>query len=241
MKAAYPDATPNSIENALNEKYKHFGNLYEVDIPDEAIDKMLDWDAPLSEQPESVRKALQLPSLDEAKLIEAEGERIAQIALDSGNVNGPEYAAFNEFNQSRRAGLARVVVNEANPRLYGKGADGEDIYSVFVMEHRGREAASATLNDLGIPGIKYYDQGSRGAGRNIDNMSRKELADVLAAHDPNGIYTDADAIAEFGRPHTREELLLEADEEFQKYLSELDATRNFVVFDENLPKIIGSK
>jgi hypothetical protein len=34
------------------------GALYEVDIPDEAIAKMIDWDKPLSEQPESVRKAL---------------------------------------------------------------------------------------------------------------------------------------------------------------------------------------
>ncbi len=32
--------------------------LYELDIPDETIDKMLDWDKPLSEQPESVRKQL---------------------------------------------------------------------------------------------------------------------------------------------------------------------------------------
>ena len=32
------------------------GHLYEVDIPDEITNKMLDWDAPLSEQPESVRK-----------------------------------------------------------------------------------------------------------------------------------------------------------------------------------------
>lgn len=31
------------------------GAFYEVDLPDEAIEKMLDWDAPLSEQPEAVQ------------------------------------------------------------------------------------------------------------------------------------------------------------------------------------------
>ena len=31
------------------------GNLYKVDIPDEAIGRMLDWDKPLSEQPQAVR------------------------------------------------------------------------------------------------------------------------------------------------------------------------------------------
>jgi hypothetical protein len=34
------------------------GNLYKVDIPDDQVAKMLDWDKPLSQQPESVRKAL---------------------------------------------------------------------------------------------------------------------------------------------------------------------------------------
>jgi hypothetical protein len=34
------------------------GNLYDVDIPDESVAKMLDWDKPLSEQPESVQTAI---------------------------------------------------------------------------------------------------------------------------------------------------------------------------------------
>jgi predicted GNAT family acetyltransferase len=35
------------------------GNLYKVDIPDEAIPRMLDWDAPLSKQPQNVIDAIQ--------------------------------------------------------------------------------------------------------------------------------------------------------------------------------------
>ena len=34
------------------------GSLYKADLPDETIDRMLDWDKPLSEQSESVRKAI---------------------------------------------------------------------------------------------------------------------------------------------------------------------------------------
>jgi hypothetical protein len=34
------------------------GSIYKVDLPDEHISKMLDWDKPLSQQPESVRQAL---------------------------------------------------------------------------------------------------------------------------------------------------------------------------------------
>jgi hypothetical protein len=40
------------------------GALYHVDLPDESIAKMLDWDKPLSEQPENVRQALK-PFLDD--------------------------------------------------------------------------------------------------------------------------------------------------------------------------------
>jgi hypothetical protein len=35
------------------------GSLYTLDLPDEMIDRMLDWDKPLSEQPEAVRAAIQ--------------------------------------------------------------------------------------------------------------------------------------------------------------------------------------
>lgn len=35
------------------------GSLYKVDLPDEAVGKMLDWDKPLSQQPENVRNAIE--------------------------------------------------------------------------------------------------------------------------------------------------------------------------------------
>jgi hypothetical protein len=40
-------------------RLKEPGSLYKVDVPDEAIGKMLDWDKPLSQQPENVKKALE--------------------------------------------------------------------------------------------------------------------------------------------------------------------------------------
>lgn len=36
----------------------HKGSLYHVDIPDEAVARMLDWDAPISEQPAAVQESL---------------------------------------------------------------------------------------------------------------------------------------------------------------------------------------
>ena len=55
-----PDAILRDLDNLEKNGAKLVdpGNLYKVDIPDEHVAKMLDWDKPLSEQPESVRKAV---------------------------------------------------------------------------------------------------------------------------------------------------------------------------------------
>lgn len=99
-------------------------NLYHVDIPDSEIAKMLDWDKPLSEQPESVRKAL-APFVTERNIPEtATGEKL--------------YAWMAT-------------------KFASKGGDYE-------------KAASDYLNSLGIPGIRYLDAGSRGAGDGTRNI-----------------------------------------------------------------------
>lgn len=59
--------------------FKTEGYLYKHDLPDEDIARYLDWDAPLSEQPESVRKALKLGNFPDA-----ERARASIIADDTG-------------------------------------------------------------------------------------------------------------------------------------------------------------
>lgn len=97
-------------------KLENTGSLYKVDIPDSAINKMLDWDKPLSQQPESVKNVLR----------------------DSGWVRDVEKI-------NTRAGE------------YFKTSGGIDA------------AASQELRKMGIPGIRYLDQGSRGEGQGTYN------------------------------------------------------------------------
>ena len=57
----YPESAIPEFEAAIKEVEELSGGggyLYEVELDDALIDRMLDWDAPLSEQPESVREAL---------------------------------------------------------------------------------------------------------------------------------------------------------------------------------------
>jgi hypothetical protein len=131
------------------------GALYKVDVPDESIAKMLDWDAPLSEQPESVRVFLE-------GVLESHDPKMGLL-----------------IEQITRGGLRR------NTSLYGMAASpaeysGEDLLAMLRnretrlnkhLENGPAEAeTSKVLLKAGIPGIKYYDGGSRAAGEGTRNF-----------------------------------------------------------------------
>jgi hypothetical protein len=111
--------------------------LYEIDVPDEDIAKMLDWDKPLSEQPESVRKALENTPA---------AQRLNKMDADAREAFGDTYT--DDWVTEVSAGS-----------LYREMAD-----------ELGAAGASKAMQDAGIPGIKYFDQGSRAAGEGTRNM-----------------------------------------------------------------------
>lgn len=111
---------------ASSEFAKSDGSLYTVDLPDEAIAKMLDWDKPLSEQAPEVQPIL------------------------------------------------REMLKKARKSFQGIDPDGNPIAGQvhhLYAQHRGGNAAAVAeeLRALGIPGIRYLDGGSRGAGQGTYN------------------------------------------------------------------------
>jgi hypothetical protein len=104
------------------------GALYKVDLPDEAVAKMLDWDKPLSQQAPEVQAAM--------KSIGMPLDRTGQKAFHGLN-----------YEAGRTHGSTAGTVVPMNPA-----------------------AASARLRELGIPGIRYLDGGSRGAGQGSSNF-----------------------------------------------------------------------
>ena len=164
------------------------GHLYDIDVPDEDIAKMLDWDAPLSEQPESVRNALKdLIAPNRQELIRTlddlfdqfapQGysrerfDRAVNEALEFGGY-GDEfgYSVWDEINEASggffegEQEFARVGDSIAPTDT------GASLYKLLDAKYGGGAEASAKLTELGIPGIKYYDQGSRAAGEGTRNM-----------------------------------------------------------------------
>ena len=146
----------------------HGPTMYKVDISDSAVKNFLDWDKPLSEQPESVRKAL---------------EKIGYKHDAKGS------AAFDDALLSALTGdatgnLPKMPSNPTGADIYRKLAARNG--STWLDPNMPSEAAvSAKLKELGIPGIRYLDQASRGAGKGTSNFVVFE-EDIVKILDVNG-------------------------------------------------------
>jgi hypothetical protein len=125
------------------------GSFYKVDLPDDRITNMLDWDKPLSEQHPDVQKAI---STD---------PRIAKM-FSEGNIDNM-YQNGGEFYRA-------VVSKYAN--------DAPNNISLDEAETAAQPAASKYLQNLGIPGIRYLDGGSRADGKGTSNFVVFDPADM---------------------------------------------------------------
>jgi hypothetical protein len=121
-------------------------NLYKVDLPDEQIAKMLDWDAPLSKQAPEVRRFFE-PTVAP---IRAEMAKPANPGW--GDLAAP--SNYDPTGQELLALLRKKDAPQTAQQFLGNGL-GSDI--------------SASLRQQGIPGIRYLDGGSRGAGAGTSN------------------------------------------------------------------------
>lgn len=135
-------AIANAIKNKKEIQFEQ-GQVYSVEIPDEAVARMLDWDKPLSKQSPAVRAALDKLglSVDKAKLAEFDDALLSALTED---------------------GDAVLPKQPDNP-------SGDDIYKRLVRKFGRDKAASEALRDAGIPGLRYLDQGSRTAKDGIHN------------------------------------------------------------------------
>jgi hypothetical protein len=123
-------------------RLKHESNLYKVDLPDEAIAKMLDWDKPLK-----TNQSQYMPILKELGYLRP-------------NDNGPRQYA----NAVRALGMERGGFD-----VRAADVGGEVLWKKLVDKHGSPDKAATWLQSQGIPGIRYLDGGSRGAGSGTSN------------------------------------------------------------------------
>jgi len=110
------------------------GNLYTADLPDEMVDRMLDWDKTLSEQSPSVLAAL-------------EKSKNKQIRAMLEYAKTPYTGAGIEGETKTMGEAYRTMSMSLSGRANAESAK-----------------ASKLLQQAGIPGVRYLDAGSRGQG-----------------------------------------------------------------------------
>lgn len=116
------------------------GFLYKLDIPDADAAKLLDYDAPISAQPKEILQKIE-PMIRAAKGYDP--------------------------NTATQSNLSKIISANGNLR---PEVTGEMFFKGLAQDLGGDEAAADALRKIGIPGLKYLDQGSRDSGEGTRNF-----------------------------------------------------------------------
>jgi hypothetical protein len=167
------------------------GNLYKVDIPDDQIAKMLDWDKPLSEQPHLQGLARKyFPDEYEGVMRRGTVRQELDSLVDQYKQPGDK-APIDSIRRSPDAIQKRFSeLAKEHSQLSGGPESGESFYrqlgnKLKPGEDYSQDEVSRMLNESGIPGIKYLDGGSRSGGQGTSNfvLFSDEIAKILERND----------------------------------------------------------
>ena len=126
------------LKERVEYKEKDLGNVYTVDIDDQAIKTFLDWDKPISEQSAEIKEII---------------SKLQQDYRDKEGVGKVFYIPEHATGELIYRDITHVLQNTEE---------------IIISEARKR--ASEYLSSLGIKGIRYLDQGSRGEGKGTSNF-----------------------------------------------------------------------
>jgi hypothetical protein len=130
---------------------KNFGNLYEFNILADKENDFLDWDANFNNQPNLVKKVLEMSKNIDPTMTEPYKKMLSIHGKDLADKYIPEIKKRFESLMS---------TSDSGRSLY------KDLSKAFGENPK---AASEFLKSIGIKGIKYLDQGSRGVGEGTYN------------------------------------------------------------------------
>jgi len=203
------------LESNPNIPQKSKGKMYEVNIDADPA-HFLDWDKPLSEQPEHIRRGIGWTP-------EAEAEYQKAMGVDNNNLLA---ALEGDADYT----LGKIPIPQGLPSL---GDTGEEAYRKLAGGRENVSAASQRLREAGIPGIKYLDQGSR-LPRSITDLEAR----ITSANEELAQWSKL--------PHDRmqPQMMQSLNDEITDLNGQLvtakatPQTRNFVVFDDKLISIV---
>lgn len=153
-------------------------HLYKVDVADEAIPKMLDWDKPIDKQAE----LLGLPPLEKLETMHRSLTDRLVVLEKAGQHQTPEASSIRSQMNGISASINRYYVNNRT---------GGDYYQKLALELGSKEKASKALAETGVTGIKYLDGFSRNKGEGTHNYVPFDPAHakIISRESPDGLYT----------------------------------------------------
>ncbi len=164
--------TPDAIRKAIRiiktgkTRYEAPGAVYTVEIPDQVMAGLLDWDKPINEQPENVREAFGFNEpMDHfrdwyQKRLEIIGDEYSWHRLSKRQQN----AQLREY--TKETGQKPPAILQWDQTM----ATGKDLYQHMTSEAGSPEQASKYLDKAGVPGLKFLDQFSREKGKGTYNI-----------------------------------------------------------------------
>jgi hypothetical protein len=149
------------------------GHLYTVDLPDEHVANMLDWDKPLSQQEAYVKAAVQ-PLLNGAFDVRKYGGGWGSLEPDANAVR-------DVFTKSGHP-LGTYSAQDAEALNF----TGSDIVKALGSMNKQSPQISQMLHQAGIPGIKYSDSMSRGGTGGTQNfvVFDPDILNILSREQP---------------------------------------------------------
>lgn len=167
-------------QRAFNESKKAYNAqkasaLYKVDIPDEAIPSMLDWDKPLSEQSKEVRSVLRSAGIEDSQVAQIDtymGEPVYGKNLPNGKAyisHSPGYLWRVDLPGGESMGGFKSSDDAIRALSDRYSVTGQKAHNLLTDSLGSDKAVREYLSTQGIPGIRYLDGGSRGAGQGTYN------------------------------------------------------------------------
>jgi hypothetical protein len=140
----------------------HSGTLYELDLPDETVPSLLDYDAPAPKHLAENRMQFESPEQAVKAFLDTDYAQAFPSVHDVQSAKDAlEEGMAKEWveKQKRGSSFMNLLGAETGGALYGRAA----------RLRGGPQEANAWLMEQGIPGLRYWDQMSRNAGEGTHN------------------------------------------------------------------------
>lgn len=217
---AEEEGVARTYRDELSPKAK--GRMYEVSI-DADPDDFIDWDQPITKKQADAAFA----SLGDVRPVKLRSGHYG-LTMVGKDGSGKIIQGVNEATAEDALRMLRLSFDE----LTGKNAD-----ALLAGIHGDKAIAARALSDAGVPGIKYLDQGSRGTsgGELIDTFQKdgKWFSKIRVKNRAGAGFSEPTDTFTTSAPHATKEA---AEEWAQSKINQ--GTRNYVVFDPRLVKIV---